>query len=116
MADVVGVRFKEAGKIYYFKAGELELDVGSYVVVETSHGQEVGRVVISPEQVIASEIKESLKPNLRLATQEDLERAEELKKRAKEHLAAARGEAEEQGIPMWVVAGGERPGGAPRPL
>ena len=41
----VGVRFKEAGKVYYFDAGEHALDVGNYVVVETSHGLEIGRVV-----------------------------------------------------------------------
>ncbi|MDP3769280.1 MAG: stage 0 sporulation family protein, partial [Dehalococcoidia bacterium] len=101
----VGVRFKEAGKVYYFDAGGLELDVGTYVVVGTSHGQEVGRVVISPEQVIASEIKESLKPILRRAEPEDLEKAEELKKGAQEKLATARKEADEQGLDMRVVAG-----------
>ena len=64
----VGVRFKEAGKVYYFDAGEHDLDVGNYIVVETSHGQEIGRVVISAEQVVASDIKESLKPILRAAS------------------------------------------------
>jgi len=76
----VGVRFKEAGRIYYFDARTLELDVGNYVVVETSHGLEIGRVVIAPGQVIASEIKESLKPILRRAEPEDLENVEALKK------------------------------------
>lgn len=101
----VGVRFKEAGKVYYFDARGIELDVGNYVVVETSHGQEVGRVVISPEQVIASEIKESLKPILRRAEPEDLERAEELKKRAKEQLTVARQQVTDEGLDMRVVAG-----------
>ncbi len=89
----MGVRFREAGKIYYFDARSLDLDVGNYVVVETSHGQEVGRVVIAPDQVIVSEIKETLKPIMRLAAPEDLERAEELKKGAKEQLAIARKQA-----------------------
>ncbi len=53
----VGVRFKEAGKVYYFDAGAQELDPGNYVVVDTSHGLEIGRVVVAPGQVIASEIK-----------------------------------------------------------
>ena len=101
----VGIRFKEAGKIYYFDARGCELDVGNYVVVETSHGREVGRVVVAPGQVVASEIKESLKPILRLATAEDLERADELKKRAKEHLTTARREVEEQRLDMHVAAG-----------
>ncbi len=101
----VGVRFKEAGKVYYFDARGLDLDVGSYVVVETSHGQEVGRVVVSPEQVIASEIKETLKPILRVAEAEDLERAAELKKRARDQVSIAREEAERQGLEMRLVSG-----------
>ncbi|MBI4570564.1 MAG: hypothetical protein HY723_01335, partial [Chloroflexi bacterium] len=63
----VGIRFQEAGKIYYFDARGYDIITGSYVVVETSHGQEVGRVVVAPGQVIVSEIRESLKPILRLA-------------------------------------------------
>jgi cell fate regulator YaaT (PSP1 superfamily) len=101
----VGVRFKEAGRVYYFDGRELELEVGSYVVVETSHGQEVGRVVISPEQVIASEIKETLKPILRLASHEDMERSAELKKRAHEQIAPAREEAANEGLNMRIVSG-----------
>ncbi len=60
----VGIRFQQAGKIYYFDARGFDLDVGNYVVVETSHGQEVGRVVVAPDQVVVSEIKETLKPIL----------------------------------------------------
>ena len=99
-----GIRFKEAGKIYYFDAGGFDLAVGNFVVVDTSHGQEVGRVVIAPDQVVATEIKESLKPILRLAEPEDLERAKELKKRAEEQLAVGRHHAEEQGMKMRVVS------------
>ena len=100
----VGVRFKEAGKIYYFDAGNVELDAGNYVVVETSHGLEIGRVVVAPGQVIASEIKETLKPIMRRAEPEDLERAEELKKRAKEQLIIARERAQSDRLDMRVVA------------
>ncbi len=99
-----GIRFKEAGKIYYFDAGGFDLAVGNFVVVDTSHGQEVGRVVVAPDQVVASEIKESLKPILRLAEPEDLERAKELKKRAEEQLAAGRRHAKEQGVNIRVVS------------
>ncbi len=101
----VGVRFKEAGKVYYFDARGFDLDVGNYVVVETSHGHEVGRVVVSAEQVIASEIKETLKPILRLAEPEDLERATALKKRAQEQVSIAREEASQQGLDMRLVSG-----------
>ena len=105
MAEVAGVRFKEAGKIYYFKAGEFELDVGNYVVVETSHGHEVGRVVVAPDQVIANEIKEPLKKVLRLAEPEDLEKAQERKTEAEEDLIKAREKVAQHGLPMRLIAG-----------
>ncbi|MDP9237295.1 MAG: stage 0 sporulation family protein [Chloroflexota bacterium] len=101
----VGVRFKEAGKIYYFDCGEAELDVGNYVVVETSHGLEVGRVVISPEQVLASEIKESLKPIVRVATAEDLEQRQRLKDLASQQLREAKHRVAEQNVDMQIVSG-----------
>jgi cell fate regulator YaaT (PSP1 superfamily) len=101
----VGVRFKDAGKVYYFDARGIHLDVGNYVVVDTSHGQEVGRVVISPDQVIASEIKESLKPILRVASPEDVERAAELRKRAAEQLIQARRAAAAEMPEMHIVTG-----------
>src|SRR3990172_9367254 len=101
----VGVRFKEAGKVYYFDARGIELDAGNYVVVETSHGLEGGRVVIAPGQVIASEIKETLKPIARRAQPEDLERAQELKKRAAEQLVTARSPAIADGLDARLVGG-----------
>ncbi len=101
----VGVRFKEAGKVYYFDAGEHDVDVGSYIVVETSHGLEIGRVVISAEQVVASDIKESLKPILRVATPEDLDQWRRLKDRAADHLREAKRAVADSGIDLQIVAG-----------
>ena len=83
MQDVVGVRFQEAGKIYYFSpAGFEDIEVGEYVVVETSRGLEVCRVVIAPHQVVNAELSEVLKPIVRMAYQEDLERMQMFKERA----------------------------------
>jgi len=101
----VGVRFKEAGKVYYFDAGENDLHVGSYVVVETSHGQEIGRVVISADQVIASDIKETLKPITRVAAPEDLDNWRQLKDRAADELREAKHQVAESGIDMQIVSG-----------
>jgi cell fate regulator YaaT (PSP1 superfamily) len=101
----VGVRFKEAGKVYYFDAGQFEIDVANYVVVETSHGQEIGRVVIAPDQVIASEIKETLKPILRMATPEDLRHWSELKERAAGDVREAKRLASNEGLDMQIVSG-----------
>ncbi len=101
----VGVRFKEAGKIYYFDAGENMLDVGNYVVVETSHGLEIGRVVIAPDQVLANEIKETLKPIVRIATREDLDQRQKLKDTATDQLREAKHRAAEDGTDMQLVSG-----------
>ncbi|MCH8161929.1 MAG: hypothetical protein IIB88_08540, partial [Chloroflexi bacterium] len=90
--------------IYYFDAGGFDLVVGSFVVVDTSHGKEVGRVVVSPDQVVASEIKDSLKPILRLADPEDLERSKELKERAQEQLAVAKKRAIDEELELRIVA------------
>jgi cell fate regulator YaaT (PSP1 superfamily) len=101
----VGVRFKEAGKVYYFDAGEYSLDVGNYVVVETSHGLEIGRVVVAPDQVLASEIKDALKPIRRIATPEDLAQRQELRDRAAEHLREAKRQVAEDDLDMQIVSG-----------
>ncbi len=101
----VGVRFKEAGKVYYYDCADLQLDVGNFIVVDTSHGLEVGRVVISPDQVLASEIKESLKPILRVATPEDLEQRQKLKDLAAEQLRVAKHRVAEDRIDMQIVSG-----------
>jgi cell fate regulator YaaT (PSP1 superfamily) len=87
MADIVGVRFKRAGKIYYFDPADIELEVGDYVVVKTARGQELGRVVIAPHPVADGEAPQELKPVVRKAETEDLEQAEALE--AKEAKAMA---------------------------
>ncbi len=55
MARTVGVRFRQAGKLFYYDALDFELEVGNYVVVDSAHGVTAGRVVIAPDQVIANE-------------------------------------------------------------
>jgi cell fate regulator YaaT (PSP1 superfamily) len=67
MADVVGVRFKRTGRVYYFDPSGIELEVGERVVVETSRGLELGQVAIAPSQVVASELTRPLKPVVRKA-------------------------------------------------
>lgn len=102
---LVGVRFKEAGKVYYFDAEEHVLDVGNYVVVETSHGLEIGRVVISPDQVLGNEHKEQLKPIVRIATPDDLEGHKRLRDRAAENLRTAKSAVARDGIDMQIISG-----------
>ena len=62
MAEIVGVRFRTAGKVYYFDPVGIDLAINDYVVVETGRGPELGRVVIAPGQVVANETKGPLNP------------------------------------------------------
>ncbi|MFH1032446.1 MAG: stage 0 sporulation family protein [Chloroflexota bacterium] len=89
MADIVGIRFKRAGKVYYFDPSGLDLAVNDYVVVESERGIDLGQVVISPKQVLANELKTPLKPVVRKATDEDIQRAQEFENKEKEALIEA---------------------------
>lgn len=68
---VIGVRFKRAGKIYYFDPADLRLQPGSEVIVETARGLEYGYVMVGPKQVSAAEITQPLKKVIRIATEQD---------------------------------------------
>ena len=87
MAEIVGVRFKRAGKVYYFDPAGIDLAANDYVVVETTRGLELGRVVIAPKQVLASEVNTPLKPVKRRAEAEDTKRIQELEAKGREALA-----------------------------
>lgn len=84
MVKVVGVRFKTAGKIYYFDPGELVIDLNCNVIVETARGIEFGLVVVPNREVDESEIVAPLKKVIRIATDEDVAHAAENDKKEKE--------------------------------
>ena len=71
MIKVVGVRFRTAGKIYYFDPKDLELPLGSHVIVETARGVDYGTVMVPPKGVTDDEVVQPLKPVLRASTPED---------------------------------------------
>ena len=75
MVKVVGVRFKEAGKVYYFDPGDLEIELYSNVIVETARGIEFGQVVVANREVPEEEIVAPLKKVIRIATEEDKQHA-----------------------------------------
>lgn len=81
---VVGIRFKKAGKIYYFDPGELELAAGEFVIVETARGLEYGEIVIGPRQVGEADIVAPLKTVQRKATAQDAEKVKENKAKEQE--------------------------------
>ncbi len=103
MADIVGVRFKRAGKVYYFNPAGIDLAVNDYVVVKTSRGLELGRVVISPEQVLTSEVAKPLKQVVRKAKPEDIKRAQELEDKEGEARAECNQLIAKLGLPMKLI-------------
>ena len=76
MQTIVGVRFKKAGKIYYFRPGKCELAIGDEVIVETVRGMECGRVVLGPREAEENG-SQPLKTVQRKATEQDLRKVEE---------------------------------------
>ncbi len=104
MPEVVGVRFQQAGKVYYFDAAGIPVKINDYVVVETAHGYELGKVVISPDQVIFSEIGEPLKPIVRKAQPEDIKKAQRQQERASEAVVKCRELVVKLNLPMQPLA------------
>jgi cell fate regulator YaaT (PSP1 superfamily) len=106
MARLVGVRFRQAGRIFYYDAGDLDLEVNAYVVVDSAHGVALGRVVISPDQVIVNEATtgDEMKPVLRLATQEDIEQSEAMKEKAAEDLRRAKAMIADLDLPLNIAS------------
>ena len=71
MIKVIGVRFRQAGKIYYFSPGKLKINRGDHVIVETARGVEYGYVVVGNRDVEDDRVVQPLKPVIRIATAED---------------------------------------------
>lgn len=84
MNNIVGVRFKKPGKIYFFDPGYLKINQKDKVIVETSFGEELGEVVISKRNMSNSKLSAPLKKVIRIATPKDLKHYEENKKKEKE--------------------------------
>lgn len=84
MVNVVGVRFKKAGKIYYFDPGDLNIELNAYAVVETARGVEFGQTVVPNREVPEDEIVAPLKQVIRIATEDDKKHAEGNSKKEEE--------------------------------
>ena len=84
MVKVIGVRFRTAGKIYFFDPGNLEIKRSDHVIVETARGIEYGTVVGEPREIEEDKIIQPLKPVLRVATPRDDEQEAANKEKEKE--------------------------------
>jgi cell fate regulator YaaT (PSP1 superfamily) len=100
---VVGIRFKKAGKTYYFDPGELTIERGDQVVVETSRGLEFGNVIIANRELSDDKIIYPLKPVLRMATQEDKDSHSNNKKKEVEAFDVCQKKIKEHSLEMNLI-------------
>lgn len=103
MVKIIGVRFKAAGKVYYFDPQELEIHRGDFVIVETSRGTEYGEVVRGISEVDDSTVKKPLKSVLRIADENDKKRCEENKEKEKEAYQICVEKIEKHDLEMKLV-------------
>lgn len=103
MVTVVGVRFKKAGKIYYFSPDNLDIKKNNNVIVETARGVEFGECVIGPKEIEESEIVSPLKNVLRIATEEDIERHNDNKSKEKEAFEICTQKIQQHNLKMKLI-------------
>ena len=100
---VVGVRFRTAGRIYYFDPGEFELTRGNHVIVETARGLEYGYVVGPRMEVDEKNITQPLKPVIRISTEEDDIREKKNREREREAFWICRERIQKRGLEMKLI-------------
>nr|WP_297395947.1 stage 0 sporulation family protein [uncultured Peptostreptococcus sp.] len=103
MVKIVGVRFKPAGKIYYFDPGDLKLDIGNDVIVETARGLEYGMIVIRPRMVKEEDLISPLKPIIRVANNDDAETYLENKVKTKEAYDICEEKIKDHKLEMYLI-------------
>lgn len=103
MIKVVGVRFRPAGKIYYFAPENLPVEVGQHVIVETARGVEYGLVVIGIREVSEDSVVLPLKPVMRIATPEDDKKEEENKEKEKKAFDICLEKIKKHGLEMKLI-------------
>ena len=103
MTEIIGVRFKESGKIYYFSPGNNKIDAGMKVIVETTHGVEIGDVTIGNKMIDNTSVVSPLKPILRIATEKDIRQAEDNINREKEAYKICQEKIEKHKLDMKLV-------------
>lgn len=103
MIKVVGVRFKKAGKIYYFDPSDLNVKKGDFVVVETARGIEFGECVIGIKEILETDIVAPLKSVIRIAEEEDINKHKDNKVKEKDALEICLKKIEEHGLNMKLI-------------
>ena len=103
MTKIVGIRFRNVGKIYYFDPKNYKMQVGDHVIVETARGVEFGRVVLGPKEVGEDEVVHPLKEVLRVATQADEDREQQNRLKEKDAFKICQKKIREHGLEMKLI-------------
>ncbi len=103
MIKVIGVRFRTAGKIYFFSPGKLEIQQGDNVIVETARGVEFGYVAVGPREVEEDKITLPLKSVIRLATKDDVNKEEKNREKEKEAFKICLEKIRKHGLDMKLI-------------
>ena len=103
MTKVIGVRFRTAGKIYFFSPGEFEIKQGDHVIVETARGVEYGRVVSAPKEVDDDSVVQPLKSVIRIATEQDEKTVEKNRQKEKEAFKICQEKIRKHGLDMKLI-------------
>ena len=103
MVNVVGVKFKHAGKIYYFDPAGIDVQLGDHVIVETARGLEFGTVALEEERVDKNKIITPLKPIIRIANEEDVEANEENQKKKAEAMRLCQEKVDKHNLEMKLI-------------
>ena len=103
MTKVIGVRFRNVGKIYYFSPKDLEIKAGEHVIVETARGVEYGSVVLPPREVSDEKVVQPLKEVIRIATPQDDKKEEANRKREKEAFQICLKKIREHNLEMKLI-------------
>jgi len=104
MTKVIGVRFRQAGKVYYFSPGTLQIEKGDKVIVETARGVEFGSVVYAPKEVPNEEIMQPLKPVIRVATEEDKQNEKKNREREQEAFRVCQEKIRKHELDMKLIS------------
>ena len=103
MINVIGVRFRTAGKIYFFSPGQFAVKQGDHVIVETARGVEYGRVVSGPKEVSDDSVVQPLKSVIRIATDEDKRTVEENHQKEKEAFKICQEKIRKHNLDMKLI-------------
>lgn len=103
MIEIVGVRFRSAGKIYYFAPNGLSVEAGQKVIVQTVRGTEIGLTVLGNRRIEDTEAIKDLSPVLRIATNEDLKKDRENRQKEKRAFDICEEKIKKHGLEMKLI-------------